>query len=452
MTVAVLPRRVAEPERTEAERHRDGAALRRGLARREQARWSPTGRRTDPVAILLRQGETRLADLLPERYRRMSASPFSFYRGAAAIMAQDLSGLPHAGIRVQSCGDAHLLNFGTFASPEDVAVFDINDFDETLAAPFEWDVKRLATSLVLAGREAGLKPSACVALARRCAASYRRHVRRLSLMSPLAAWNSRIDLREAIARIDRKPVRHRAERRLERVLAEASSGYGLFEQQRDGSWQIARRTPFVRPLAEHELHAEAAFARYAETLREEQRLLYERYRLRATALKVVGIGSVGTLCAIALFTTADASPLLLQMKEAQESALVAAGATPFANQGQRVVAGQRIMQAVSDPFLGWTEARVDGRQLYVRRLKDSRLASVGTEIESETLPFTAALCGRTLARAHLRSGDGALLSGYLGGGEVFDDAIAAFAEAYARQNDEDFASFRTAIQQGVIRL
>ena len=443
------------PDLTRDERHAAGAALRHELPRGELARWSRPGQWTDPVAILVEQGKSRLQELLPERYRRMRQSALAFYRGAAAIMARDLSGLPVVGIRLQSCGDAHLMNFGSFASPEGIPVFDINDFDETLRAPFEWDVRRLATSILLAAREAGLKKPACHALARQSAAAYRQHVRLLASLTPLEAWSSRIDLRQAIAGIEARSTRHQAEKRLEQVLDDGSRGFGLARQRKDGSWHIPERPPLVRPLSHRELHAEAAFTRYGETLRDEQRVLYERYRLRDVALKVVGIGSVGTLCAIALFTTADGAPLLLQIKQAQQSVLEQFGGlstetSPDANQGQRVVTGQRIMQAVSDPFLGWTQARVDGRQLYVRRLKDNRLASVGTDIMEDALPLTARLCGQALARGHLRSGDGALLAGYLGGGDAFDEAIADFADAYAVQTDEDYATFLDAIEKGVI--
>lgn len=446
--------RLSDP--TQAERRAAGAALRHELSRGEQARWSPPARRPGPVDLLVAQGHSRLQDLLPERYRRMSRSAFTFYRGSAAIMARDLSGLPATGIRLQGCGDAHLLNFGTFASPENIAVFDINDFDETLHLPFEWDVKRLATSVILAAREAGLKKSACHALAVRGTAAYREHVRALAVLTPLEAWNSRIDLLRAIGEIEDMPERQQAEKRLQQALDDGRRGYGLIQQQKDGSWRIPEKPPLIRRLSHHELNAGTAFERYAETLREEQRVLYGRYRLRDVALKVVGIGSVGTLCAVALFTTADGAPLLLQVKEAQDSALAPYAGTSqepgYANNGQRVVTGQRIMQAVSDPFLGWTEARVDGRQLYVRRLKDSRLASVGTSIEEDALPFTVRLCGRALARAHLRSGDGAMLAGYLGSGNVFDEAVADFAEAYADQTEADYAAFLAAIGAGTLSI
>ena len=447
----VSKRPATRPDLTRDERYTLGSALRHELPRSEQANWAAPGKRPDPVAILVAQGKSRLRELLPERYKRMSQSAFTFYRGGAAIMARDLSSLPSTGIRLQSCGDAHLMNFGSFASL-DIPVFDINDFDETLQAPFEWDIKRLATSVILAGHEAGMKKSACHALARSSVRAYREKLRALSELTPLEAWNYRIDLRQAISGIEHKSARQQAEKRLEQSLEDSGSGYGLVKQQKDGSWRIPEKLPLVRPLAHHELHAEAAFERYAETLRDEQRVLYDRYRLRDVALKVVGIGSVGTLCAIALFTTADGAALLLQIKEAQQSALApyVPQAPAYKNEGQRVVTGQRIMQAVSDPFLGWTEAKVEGRQLYVRRLKDSRLASVGAEIEEDALPFTAHLCGQTLARAHLRSGDGAMLAGYLGGGDAFDEAIADFAEAYAKQTDEDYATFLAAIENGTV--
>lgn len=411
--------------------------------------WSPPPDRRDPVAILIEQERHRIPELLPIRYARMQPDPLAFLRGAAAVMAADLGSMPATELRLQTCGDCHLANFGTYASPEGTPVFDVNDFDETLPAPFEWDLKRLATSLVLGGRVGGMSERECRRLARIAARSYRRHIHRLAALSPLAAWSSRIDLARAIATVEPARLRRKLEKRLAATLAGAFQHFGLIEQHRDG-WQIREKKPLVYRLSRHELPARKAFASFAETLQEDRRVLLGRYRLQDVAFKVVGIGSVGTFCAIGLFVSTDSSLLLLQIKEAQESVLAPfAGASAYAVHGERVVVGQRMMQAATDVFLGWTLRPLTGRYFYVRRLKDSRLANLG-EQAAAALPFRASLSGLTLARAHGRAGDATRVSATIGEGNDFERAIVEFAMAYADQTERDWRSFQAAIAGGRI--
>jgi uncharacterized protein (DUF2252 family) len=433
------------------ERRAKGAEWRRQVPLSAQAEWKVPANRADPIEVLIEQGKNRIAELLPVRYGRMKRDPFAFLRGAAAIMAADLASGPSTALRVEVCGDCHLANFGAYATPEGTPVFDVNDFDETLPAPFEWDVKRLAASLAVAGRVAKMPGRECRQLARTAAKGYRRHLGELALLSPLAAWSSRIDLAGAIADVGSNKIRHKIEQRREAVLRGAAEHYGLVERK-NGDWKIKDKPPLVRHLSHHELHAHQAFASYAETLQEDRRVLVQRYHRRDVAFKTVGVGSVGTFCAVGLFVADDGSPLLLQIKEAQESVLAPfAGASDYANHGERVVVGQRMMQAATDVFLGWTQSQVNGRYFYVRRLKDSRLANVGVILE-EALPFYADLCGRTLARAHTRAGDAVALSGYLGEDSEFDKAIAEFAMAYADQTERDWRALLDAIKAGRISV
>jgi uncharacterized protein (DUF2252 family) len=430
---------------TPDDRRRAGAALRNEVPRSAHGGWAPPSDRRDPVEILIEQGKNRVSELLPIRYGRMQTDPFAFLRGAAAVMASDLSGTPTTNIRMQACGDAHLNNFGSYATPEGLPVFDINDFDETLPAPFEWDLKRLATSLVVAGRVAQYSGKAARKLALAVVQSYREHISTLAELPPVEAWNRHVDLGREIARIDDLKVRAAVEKRLAQVLESGTKHFGLVEDK-GGSVRIREKPPLVYHLNTQALPAHKAFASYAKTLQEDRRVLLHRYTLRDVAFKVVGVGSVGTFCAIGLLTAGDGSPLLLQIKEAQESALAPfAGASKYANHGERVVVGQRMMQAATDMFLGWTREPIAGRHFYIRRLKDGRLADIGTRLEA-ALPFYASLCGRTLARAHARAGDPAMVSGYVGSGSAFDEAIAEFAVAYADQTERDWQSFLTAIK------
>jgi uncharacterized protein (DUF2252 family) len=435
--------------RSPNDRRQAGAALRREVPRSAHSEWVPPADRADPVGTLIKQGRSRIEELLPIRYGRMRTDPFAFLRGAAAVMAADLVHTPAAGIRVQACGDAHLANFGSYATPEGLPVFDINDFDETLPAPFEWDLKRLATSLVVAGRVAQYSEKAARGLARTAARSYREHMATLAWLPPVDAWNQRVDLARAIAEIDLPKVRTAVEKHLAQVLESGAKHFGLTEEK-NGGIRIREKRPLVYHLSKHALPANNAFASYAETLQEDRRILLRRYTLRDVAFKAVGVGSVGTFCAIGLLTAGDGSPLLLQIKEAQQSVLAPfAGASDYANHGERAVVGQRMMQAATDVFLGWTQAPIDNRYFYIRRLKDSRLADIGTQLQA-ALPFYASLCGRTLARAHARAGDPALVSGYAGSGTAFEEAISEFAVAYGNQTEKDWNGFLAAIKAGRI--
>jgi uncharacterized protein (DUF2252 family) len=377
----------------------------------------------------------------------------SFLRGAAAIMAADLAATPTTGIRVQACGDCHLLNFGAYLSAEGTPVFDINDFDETLPAPFEWDVKRLAASILLAGRNGGLSEKASLRIVRKSVRAYREHIATFAPLSPLDAWRTKIDLAACIATIEDARLRARLEQRLARPGTAPADRLYRVERGKKSGWRLRDNPPLVYHFDAkrddvHDLAARNAFADYRLTLQEDRRILLDRYRLVDMAFKVVGVGSVGTFCAIGLFMTADNDPLLLQIKEAQRSVLAPyAGASDFDNQGQRVVTGQRLLQATTDIFLGWTKDATDRRHFYVRQLKDRHLARIGEAIEEGALSFYAQLCGNTLARAHARSGDAALITGYLGNSESFDEAIAGFASAYADQTARDYAVFMEAIAE-----
>ncbi len=439
-----------------AERRQAGQALRKVVPRSLHATWKPASSRRDPIQTLIDSDRHLLAHLLPIRYGRMRASPFTFMRGAAAIMAADLAETPASGLWVQSCGDCHLANFGTFASPEGAPVFDVNDFDETLPGPFEWDLKRLASSFAVDAYARGEPEKAARHLARTVVQAYRVHMADLVKLDPLDAWRLRIDAAQVLAGIEDSRLRDRELKRLQLAAEASHKGYPkLIERTSDG-WRIRARPPLLLPLSgqnddTHELAARAAFDSYKLSLPEERRMLVDRYELADVAFKIVGIGSVGTFCAIGLFVTRDDATLLLQVKEARNSVLAPhAGPSLYANQGQRVVVGQRIMQTTPDMFLGWTADRGDDQHCYVRRLKDGRLALVGSDMATQALPHHALLCGATLARAHARSGDAARIAGYMGSGGVFDAAIADFATGYAAQVEQDWRMFLEAIKSGVI--
>ncbi len=422
-------------------RREAGRAARETVPRAGQAAWhAATGR--DALDRLRAADSARIPALLPLRYKRMRADALAYLRGTAALMAADLGAQPNTGLIVQSCGDAHLFNFGSYAAPDGEPVFDVNDFDETLPAPFEWDVKRLATSLMLAGRAHG------PALARRAARAYRTQMATFAAMPPLMVWRSRVDLDAALDTITPKAVRRREQARLhDRLSATRDMAARLVAE--DGTLRLPERPPSVFRLGPEEGIAHAAFATWLDGLPTETRALLDRFALRDVAFKAVGIGSVGTFCALGLFADADGNALILQLKQAWASVLEPfAGPSRLSNAGQRVVVGQRILQAVSDPLLGWSAPNPDGKQFYVRQLKDSRLASFGGQIEAEALRAYAGLCGRALARAHARGGDAATLAGYMGDGDVFEDAVAGFARSYAAQVEADFAAFAEAVDKG----
>ena len=438
------------------ERQEAGRALRRLVPRRLHATWQAPSDRRDPVEMLIETSRHRISSLLPIRYGRMKQSPFTFLRGSAVVMAADLATTPTSGIWVQSCGDCHLANFGIYSASDGTPIFDVTDFDETLPAPFEWDLKRLAASVAVDARGRVMPERACRDLARGVVAAYRQHMTKLMRLDPQCAWQSRVDVTGVLQGIGEAKLRQRELRRM-RIAAEAHrKGYRrLLERTRSG-WRIRPKPPLVLPMSCRpddtlDVLARTAFEAYKVSQPEDRGVLLDRYRLTDVAFKIVGIGSVGTFCALGLFTDRDGATLLLQLKEAQHSVLEPyAAPSVYVNQGQRVVTGQRIMQGEHDIFLGWTQEHCSDQQCYVRQLKDSRLAAVGETIADAALTYYASLCGTTLARAHARSGDAARIAGYMGSGSSFDAAVADFAMAYAVQVESDWRQFVEAIKAGVI--
>jgi uncharacterized protein (DUF2252 family) len=437
-----------------------GKAARGVVPRSAHAPWEPAPDRPDPVATLVAQERTRTPQLLAIRHGRMLRSPFAFFRGAAAIMAADLAATPVTGIRVQCCGDAHLANFGAYAAPDRSLVFDLNDFDETLPGPWEWDVKRLAASIAVCARDRGFDGDGAV---RATAATYRQAMRRFAGMRALEVWYTRLDAERFASFVDGGE-----HKRLDRALAKARRKDSLRALAKltyiaDGVPRIVSDPPLVVPIAELLGEAEEARVRarlpgairdYARTLQNDRRRLLARYELADAAHKVVGVGSVGMRAWIALLLGRDASdPLFLQLKEAGPSVLEPfAGRSRVRSHGRRVVDGQRLMQAASDSFLGWLTDPADEagnrRDYYVRQLWDAKGSVPLDELSARQLVTYGEICGWTLARAHARSGDGEAIAGYLGTGESFDRALANFAELYADQNERDHAALAAAVGDG----
>ena len=458
----------ADPERlSTAERAARGKAARAAVPRASHAAFDPPSDRPDPVALLEEQGRSRVPELVPIRYGRMLASPFSYYRGAALPMAADLATTPVSGLTVQACGDAHLSNFGMYASPERQLLFDVNDFDETLPGPWEWDVKRLAASLEVAGRDNGFGRKERRQIVLAAVGRYRTSIRLLAGMNNLDIWYADVDVgRFQQAFSDQLKARQR--RAVETATAKARAhdskqALGKLCQIEDGQPRIVADPPLVVPigdlLPEHvdravmetELHV--LIGEYRRTLQSDRRVLLEQYDFADMARKVVGVGSVGTRCWIALMVGRDDNdPLFLQIKEAQTSVLSPyLGASEYANQGERVVAGQRLMQAASDIFLGWQRTTgLDGqfRDFYIRQLRDWKFSFPIEAMTPAGLRMYAEVCGGTLARAHARSGDRVAIAAYLGSSDVFDRAIADFAVAYANQNQRDYDALAAAAASG----
>jgi uncharacterized protein (DUF2252 family) len=428
-------------------------------------------RERDPVALLLSQAKSRVPELVPIRHGRMLVSPFTFYRGAALVMAADLHTTPTPGLRAQLCGDAHLSNFGAYASPERRLVFDINDFDETLPGPFEWDVKRLAASLVVAGRDTGHSQKQCRQVTLAGVESYRTAMRAFARQTILTVWYAHLDVEDALAEYKaaltpRRLKKSKADlKATEALLAKARTrdslqAIGKLTAVIDGRRRIISNPPLVVPIdqvtggdLDQELTAmRSMVASYRDTLQSDRRNLFDHFALADVAHKVVGVGSVGTLAWILLFEAGVAAEaLLLQAKQAQVSVLADyAGASEYSNQGERVVAGQRVMQASSDIFLGWLRAPSTSGETdyYVRQLRDWKMSAVIEEMSPRSMEVYAQLCGWTLARAHARCGDRIAISAYLGNSTKFDNAIADFAETYASQNERDHASFAAAVAAG----
>jgi uncharacterized protein (DUF2252 family) len=437
-----------------AERYEAGRALRKRVALETHAECPPASGR-DPVAILAETDAARIPELLPIRYERMLRSPFSFLRGAAAVMAHDLASSPQSGAHVQACGDCHLLNFGAFNSPEERVLFDINDFDETLpGVDFTVDLKRLAASVAVAALDANMPDKKARGLAEATVKSYREFILDLASKTPLEVWYTHMDIDREIKRIADNKLREK----LLSILAKAEKhlvaddNFPHLATTKASVAHIEDRPPLIyhfdtKATAAYKIHAHSAFANYQASLLPERRALIERYTLADIAFKVVGVGSVGTFCAIGLFMTADGEPLFLQVKQGLASVLEKIVPPPrsLVHQGCRVAEGQRAMQAASDIFLGVTEDPKTNRQFYVRHLKNRHLGSIGEVIEGKALNAYASLCGRTLARAHARSGDPALLAGYMGKSEALDDALASFAMTYATLTRDDHAQLKAAI-------
>lgn len=445
-----------------------GRAARVGVPLEDHAVFAPTALRPDPIELLERQGSDRVPELLPLRYGRMVSSPFAFFRGGALLMAADLASTPSSGLTVQLCGDAHLSNFGFYATPERNLVFDLNDFDETLPGPFEWDVKRLAASLEIAGRSRSFRRREIRAIVLTAVRAYREAMRDFAAMPNLAVWYARLDAKQVLAELRGNTTPDRL-KRAEALYAKAPSRDSLdalkkFTVVVDGRPRIASAPPLMVPVEELFPADVAAslfdrmgelLAAYRTSLASDRQHLLDQYRFIHLARKVVGVGSVGTRAWILLFEGAHAGdPLFLQAKEAQASVLEQyLGVSEYTNHGERVVAGQRLLQAASDIFLGWQRTNgVDGvdRDYYLRQLRDWKASA---DVEGSVpggMQVYGRICGWTLARAHARSGDRVAIAAYLGKRETFDQAIAAFATAYADQNEADHAALRAAVDDGRI--
>lgn len=440
--------------RSRDQRIAEGEALRDTVPRRSHAGWKRPAKPRDPIAILKASNRDRLSELVPIRYGRMLRSPFTFLRGSAGLMAHDLATTPTTGIRVQACGDCHLLNFGLFATPERNLIFDINDFDETLPAPWEWDVKRLAVSFAVAARDNRLSDKQAQAAAVECVRAYRERLRDLSKMSPLEVWYDRLDARTIIDMAPNAKIR----KFREQIVSQAQQRIGDYLYPKISSEVGGRRRLIDQPPVLYHIQVKGfertvhdALTAYRSSLPDERRVLFDRYRLEDIAIKAVGIGSVGTHCFVGLFFSAENHTLLLQIKEACPSVLAPfAGTSPYEHQGRRVVTGQRLMQSASDIFLGWTHGR-EGRDFYVRQLRDMKMSPPIEGASAEQMLLYAELCGRTLAHAHAKSGDAALIGGYLGKSDTFDEAIGTFAAAYADQNAKDHAALVAAVKAGRIK-
>ena len=446
------------------ERRAEGKALRDAVPRASHGGWKPPKERRDSTDLLLESNEGRVPELIPIRFGRMAQSPFAFFRGAAAVMAADLASTPQSGLRVQACGDAHLLNFGAFATPERNVIFDINDFDETLPAPWEWDVKRLTASVVIAARHIGLGDSDAAKAATDSACSYRERMANYASMRALDVWYDRIDIEQLARELPDDEARARIEKRIqqrteqarrksapEQLFPKLVEHHGSLPRIKDEPPLIFHPTEELAPGLKSGGYAEA-FALYRDSLPEHIGVLFDRFYLCDLAVKAVGVGSVGTQCSIALFMAADNDPLFLQVKEAKASVLEPyAGKSRHKNHGERVVAGQRLMQSASDMFLGWTQGKT-GRDYYIRQLRDVKISAIIEDWDVTLLRTYGKVCAWALARAHARSGDAAKIAGYLGSNSTFDDAICEFAMEYADQNERDYRGFIKAVREGRIKI
>jgi uncharacterized protein (DUF2252 family) len=443
------------PRPTRSELRARGKALRKHCPRSRHAVWEPLPDRPDPLRLVQESDVGRLPELIPLRHGRMLPSPFTFFRGTALNMATDLAGTPTTGLRVQACGDAHLGNFLCFATPERNLIFDIHDLDETLPAPWEWDVKRLTTSFVLASRTNGLSDKIAREAVLSCVRAYRDYMAQFGTMRVLEVWYTRFEAEELATDID-DPDMHKL---AIKELAKAKN-VCMVEEVFPKLTDTSGSTPVIKddpPYLYHRLEqGEKEFyaviadglAHYRESLPDERRILLDRFGVKDLAIKVVGVGSVGTVCCVALLMASKKDPLFLQVKEARPSVLEPfAGKSIYTNHGQRVVNGHRLMQSASDIFLGWTQDQ-SGRHFYVRQLRDMKMKFPIEKFKAAGMIRFAQWCGGTLARAHARSGEAAAISGYLGKADTFDRAIAAFAISYADQVERDYEAFAKAVREG----
>jgi uncharacterized protein (DUF2252 family) len=438
---------------SKVERRKQGKALRAKFPRTAQGEWRPRAKSQDIVKLLEESDIGRIRGLLPVKYQRMAVSPFTFFRGAAIIQARDLANAAVSGITVQACGDCHLANFGGFASPERVLVFDINDFDETFPGPWEWDIKRLGASLVLAARDQSFSKTVADQAARAAAASYRTRMSEFAEMRVLDAWYATVNAeqvkeyfrkdKDMSARLARKQKQARSQNS-EAVLPKLTEVV-------NGRLMIKDSPPVIYHFDEYAKNVEKGHVKFIEeyknSLQADRRQLFRHYRLQDSAIKVVGVGSVGTRCYLSLLLADEGDPLFLQVKEARRSVLESPrGKSRYAHQGFRVVEGQRLMQGASDIFLGW--ARTKNHDYYLRQFRDMKVSAEIETFRPATLVGYATLCGWALARAHAKAGDAAIIAGYLGTTDQFDNSLARYSEAYADQAERDFATFRAAIRSG----
>ncbi len=435
-----------------------GRALRDKCPRASHAEWKPPHNRPDPVRLVLKADEGRLPELLLLRHGRMVQSPFTFYRGSALAMADDLAGTPYTGVRVQCGGDSHLVNFRGLATPERQVIFAINDLDETLPAPWEWDIKRLAASFVIACRDNGLSESVARDAVLTCVRSYREHMAEFAEMKVLDLWYFAVEAETLIAGVKDAGIRRSAIKNVAKARA-SSTSEGLFPKlvgESGGSPIFKDQLPSIFHWKDHapgDIHPilRDAFDGYRKSLAPAQRMLLDRYEVKDAAAKVVGVGSVGTACWMVLLMADKGDPLILQVKEARASVLEAyVGKTVFPNHGQRVVNGHRLMQPASDIFLGWTEGKL-GRHFYVRQLRDFKIKLPVETFDAARMHVFADCCGYTLALSHARSGAPAVISGYLGKNDTFDKALVSFSVAYADQNEKDHAALARAIRDGKVK-
>jgi|AGTN01.1.fsa_nt_gi Uncharacterized protein conserved in bacteria len=444
--------------RKRKDRYELGKSLRENCPREAHAEYTiDWNRRKDPIDLLVESSEGRIQSLLPIRYGRMATSPFAFFRGAAITMAADLVQMPDTSYAVQSCGDSHLCNFGAFATPERNVIFDINDFDETFPATWEWDLKRLATSFIIAGKHNGHSKSDRRQAAKIAVEAYRDRMFDLAEMETLTAWYDFLCFEKLIDHSSDR--RYKAKRKKDLTKAKERDSQAEFVKLAhlvDGNPRIKDQPPLIYHDPDYNTAAfkgavERAITQYRGSLPVERRALFDRYELADTAIKVVGVGSVGTMCVIALFFAAENDPLFLQVKEARQSVLEPySGFLPFQSHGERVVFGQRLLQAASDIFLGHFVGLINNRHYYVRQLRDIKVKLPVEEFSPKEMHVYAQKCGWALARAHARSGDPAIIAGYIGKGSSFPEAVAQCADTYASQNQRDYDRLVDAIKSGTI--